>query len=364
MNAATEKQQLAELTLSLVNIPSESRDERRLAEHIGHTMEPLGLIERYRTSDYLLYTTERDTTLPLIVVAGHLDTVPAQANRPGAIDGSDVVGLGAADMKGGLSVMIQLAYWIARERPARALDVAFLFFAREELPVAESPLPELFELEPSLTSADLAIVLEPTDNAIQTGCLGNLNATLRFHGEAAHSARPWTGKNAIEVATQQLPALLAREREEIVIDGLSFYEVVSVTQISGGVADNVIPDLVECRVNYRFAPNRTVDAALERVVQLLGEDADVEISSISSGAPVASENVLVRRLESIVGRPLEPKQAWTPVAQFTDAGLPAINFGPGDPIYAHRRDERVAIASLHECLQSLKALVAAPQNRG
>ena len=364
MNAATEKQQLAELTLSLIDIPSESRDEHKLAEHVGQTMEPLGLIERQRTSDYLLYTTEREPALPLVLLAGHLDTVPEQGNRPGAIRGSDVVGLGAADMKGGLSVMIQLAYWVARERPTRVVDIAFLFFAREELPVAESPLPELFEVEAILSDAELAIVLEPTANAIQTGCLGNLNATLRFHGEAAHSARPWTGKNAIETATLRLPQLLAYEREEVVIDGLSFYEVLSLTQISGGVADNVIPDLVECRVNYRFAPDRSIDAALERFSELIGETADVEVTSVSAGAPVAAENALVRRLEAIADRPLEPKQAWTPVAQFAEAGIPAVNFGPGDPRYAHRRDERVAIAGLHECLSALKTFAAPPATAG
>ena len=358
MDAATESLQLAELTLSLVDIPSESRDERRLAEHIGHIMEPLGLVERRRTSDYLLYTTERDSSLPLVLLAGHLDTVPAQSNRPGAIQGTDVVGLGSADMKGGLAVMIQLAYWIARERPDRALDLAFLFFAREELPVVESPLPEVFRLEPDLRTAGLAIMLEPTANAIQTGCLGNLNATLRFHGEAAHSARPWTGENAIGVATRRLPTLLEREREEVVIDSLPFYEVLSVTQISGGVADNVIPDLVECRVNYRFAPNRSVDEARARVVELLGAEADFEITSVSGGAPVVAEDALVRRLQQIDGLALEPKQAWTPVAQFAEAGISAINFGPGDPVYAHRRDERVAFSALHDCLDVLKRFVA------
>ena len=321
-------------------------------------MEPLGLVERRRTSDYLVYTTERDEALPLVLLAGHLDTVPAQGNRPGAIQGDHVVGLGAADMKGGLAVMIQLAYWIARERPARSVDLAFLFFAREELPVTESPLPEVFELEPDLTDAQLAIMLEPTANAIQTGCLGNLNATLRFHGEAAHSARPWTGENAIGVAAGRLAPLLAREREEVVIAGLPFYEVLSVTQISGGVADNVIPDLVECRVNYRFAPNRSADEARARVVELLGLEADVEVTSVSGGAPVVAEDQLVQRLQQVDGLALEPKQAWTPVAQFAEAGIPAINFGPGDPVYAHRRDERVAVAALQRCLDVLKRFLA------
>ncbi len=351
--------QLAELTLSLVDIPSESRNERALAEHVGRMMEPLGLVERLRTDDCLLYTTDRDSSRPLVVLAGHLDTVPAQDNLPGRLEGGSVIGLGAADMKGGLGVMIQLAYWIARERPARGVDLAFLFFAREELPVAESPLPELFEREPSLTAADLAIVLEPTANTIQAGCLGNLNATLRFHGESAHSARPWTGTNAIGVAARRIDALSDLEREEVVVGGLSFYEVLSITQISGGVADNVVPDLVECRLNYRFAPNRSTSSARERARELVGADADLEITSVSPGATVAAGNELVGRLSGMGDFPIEPKQAWTPVAQFTGVGIPSINFGPGDPVYAHRKDERVDVSALSQTFDALKAFVAA-----
>ena len=359
MSAATESRQLAELALSLVNIPSESRDEQQLAEHIGNTMEPLGLVERQRTSDSLLYMTERDPALPLVVLAGHLDTVPAQGNQRGMLSGGNVIGLGAADMKGGLSVMIQLAYWIARERPSRAVDLAFLFFAREELPVVESPLPRLFDAEPWLTDADLAIVLEPTVNAIQTGCLGNLNATLRFHGESAHSARPWTGTNAIAVAAGGLAELVALERREVVLDGLPFYEVLSVTRISGGVADNVIPDLVECHLNFRFAPDRTPEDARARLVELVGAEANLEIVSLSAGAPVAAENDLVRRLRAVGDVAVEPKQAWTPVAQFSDVGIAAINFGPGDPVYAHRKDERVSIDALATCFERLATFIAA-----
>ena len=360
MSLREETTQLAELTLSLVDIRSESRDEQALAAHVGHAMEPFGLVERQRTPEFLLYTTDRDPSLPLVVLAGHLDTVPAQENLPGRLEGGDVIGLGAADMKGGLGVMIQLACWMARERPSRAVDVAFLFFVREELPVSESPLPELFALEPILTEAGLAIVLEPTSNAIQAGCLGNLNGTLRFRGDAAHSARPWTGTNAIALAATSLSALSALEPEEVVLDGLSFYEVISATQISGGVADNVIPDLVECRVNYRFAPDRTVPSAEARVRELLGAGAELEITSVSPGAEVSAENHLVRRLSTVGDLPVEPKQAWTPVAQFTEVGIPSINFGPGDPKFAHRKDERVSASALWQTFDVLRHFVALP----
>lgn len=358
----TETSQLAELTLSLVDIPSESREERALAGHVGHLMEPLGLVERQRCDDYLLYTTERDTARPLVILAGHLDTVPAQGNLPGKLAGDAVIGLGAADMKGGLGVMIQLAYWVARLRPSRRVDLAFLFFTREELPVSESPLPELFEREPSLLDAELAVVLEPTANTIQAGCLGNLIATLRFHGDSAHSARPWTGTNAITVASREINRLAGLEPEEVILEGLSFYEVLSVTQISGGVADNIVPDLVECRVNYRFAPNRSTESAVSRIRELVGENADLEIASVSAGAGVAAADPLVLDLSAVGGFAIEPKQAWTPVAQFTEVGIPSINFGPGEPEYAHRKDEQVSIGALWETLSALKSFITAEQS--
>ena len=362
--AAEKTQKLASLTLELVNIPSESRNEADITQYVSQVIKPLGLTELQCKEDYLLYITERDLSKPLVVLAGHLDTVPAQQNLPGSLEQETVNGLGASDMKGGIAVLVELARWISMEKPVLSVDLAFLFFVREELPVIESPLPELFALEPELTKADLAIVLEPTNNTIQVGCLGNLNATIRFHGEAAHSARPWTGENAIAIAIQNLPSLLEYNREEVLIDGLSFYEVLSLTQISGGVADNVIPDLVECRVNYRFSPDFSATQAIEKLTTIVGNQTELEITSVSGGAPVASRNALVKHLQIVGSLNIEPKQAWTPVAQFADAGIPAINFGPGDPVYAHKRNEQIAIASLGTSFEILKKFITSPLKLG
>ncbi len=342
---------LARRTLELVNIASPSRDEQRIVEQVRHAVSlPL----TYATDEALLFATGR-TARPLVLLAGHLDTVPAQDNLPGRIEDGCVVGLGASDMKGGVAVMVELASWAAAE-PAAACDLAFLFFVREELPVEESALPRVFAEAPLVLEADLVVVLEPTDNAIHAGCLGNLNATAVFRGESAHSARPWQGVNAIDVAVRGLAPVVAAEPFEVESGGLTFVEVLSATRIEGGIADNVIPDRVEVRLNYRYAPGRAPAEAEERLRELVG--GDVEITSNSPSASVATDSELVERLQRAGDLAIEPKQAWTPVAEFAAQGLDAINFGPGATRYAHRRDERVEIGELERTFDVLRRFIS------
>ena len=255
---------LARRTLELIDIASPSREEAALLEHVAGVV-PIPLV--YGTDEALLFATER-TGAPLVLLAGHLDTVPAQDNIPGRIEDGRVVGLGASDMKGGVAVMIELARWAAGS--PRALDLAFLFFVREELPAEESALPRVFAEAPLVLESDLVVVLEPTDNAIHAGCLGNLNATLTFHGESAHSARPWQGVNAIDLAVEGLAPVVAVPPLEVEVGGLTFVEVLSATRIQGGIASNVIPDRVEVGLNYRYAPNRTPVEAEARLRELVG----------------------------------------------------------------------------------------------
>jgi len=342
--------ELARRTLELVNIPSESRDEQRIVEHIRHAVSlPL----TYATDEALLFATVR-TGRPLVLLAGHLDTVPAQDNLPGRIENGSVIGLGASDMKGGVAVMIELAAWAAERSTALACDLGFLFFVREELPVEESALPRVFAEAPLVLEADLVVMLEPTDNAIHAGCLGNLNATAVFRGESAHSARPWQGVNAIDVAVRGLAPVVAAEPVEVESGGLTFVEVLSATRIAGGIADNVIPDRVDVRLNYRYAPGREPAEAEERLRELVG--GEVEITSHSPPARVATDSELVERLRRAGDLAVEPKQAWTPVAEFAAQGLDAVNFGPGATRYAHRRDERVEIAELERTFETLVEL--------
>jgi succinyl-diaminopimelate desuccinylase len=259
-------------------------------------------------------------------------------------------------MKGGLAVMLELAEWSFREPDALACDLAFLFFVREELPAEESALPRVFAEAPLVGRSDLVVMLEPTDNAIHAGCLGNLNATVVFRGESAHSARPWQGVNAIDVAVEGLAPVVGVEPLEVEVGGLVFVEVLSATRIAGGIADNVVPDRVEVRLNYRYAPNRTREEAEERLRDLVG--GEVEITSNSPPAWPATDSPLVERLRQAGGLAVEPKQAWTPVAEFAAQGLAAVNLGPGATRYAHRADERVAVAELERTFETLRRFLS------
>ena len=350
----TDASRLVRRTLELVDIPSESRAEAEIAAHVAREMNATGLECRHDDGEGFYWATPRRPGTPLVLFAGHLDTVPAQDNIPGRIEGDEVVGLGASDMKGGVAVMMELAAWIGSQRPALAMDVGMLFFTREELPVAESPVPDIFRACPELRDADLAIVMEPTDNTVQAGCVGNLMATLTFTGVSAHSARPWTGENAITKAVHGLLGVVDTGPRPVEIEGLRFTEVLSVTGIRGGIADNVIPDRVEARVNFRFAPDRDAASAQARLAELVGDAGQVEVTSVAPAGRVRVETPLVRALVDAGPFALEPKQAWTPVAQFTDEGVDAVNLGPGATRYAHRRDERIAVAELVRCEAALR----------
>ncbi len=346
-------QRLAELTLELVDIPSESGQEQALATHVASLL-PAPLEIAY-SGDNAIYARPPRSGGPLVLLAGHLDTIPIQANLPGRIEDGAVVGCGASDMKAGVAVMIELARWIAAEGPELAADPGFLFFPREELSLEESSLPGLFEAVPEFDQAELVIVLEPTDNELQAGCLGNLYANLLFRGESAHSARPWQGVNAIERAIEGLRSLIGVEPLDLPDGGLSFTEVISLTGIEGGIAANIVPDLCTARVNFRYSPARSAVEAEERVRELIGSEVEIEITSNSPAARVPSSSPLLERLRRCGDLELTPKQAWTPVAEFAERGLDAVNFGPGSPRYAHRADERVATVALERCYSVLRS---------
>jgi len=254
-------------------------------------------------------------------------------------------------MKGGVAVMLELADWALTGE--LELDLGFLFFTREELPADESPVPEFLVTCPEALEAELVIVLEPTDNELHLGCVGNLSAELTFRGVSAHSARPWTGENAIHKAAATLAPLAELEPLDVEVDGLVFREVVSVVAIEGGIADNVVPDRCLAGLNYRYAPGRTREQAEARVRELAG-DANVEILGNSPPAHVVLDRPLVTLLREAGGLAVRPKQAWTPVAQFAEAGLDAVNLGPGATRYAHRVDEQVETAELVRTYDALR----------
>ena len=336
---------LAQRTLDLVNIASESRHEAEVYSYIDACVP---LRTAFSDGESLLYAKREGK--PLVLLAGHTDTVPAQGNIPGRIEDGAVVGLGASDMKGGLAVMIELGRWAAETE--LAYDLGLLFFPREELGPAENPLPGVFERTGVVDEAQLVICLEPTDNTLQLGCLGNLNARIVFSGKSAHSARPWLGVNAIKLAFEGLQQVLDAEPRDVDIDGLVFREVISVTQLNAGIASNVIPARAEAILNFRYAPDRTPESAVERVRELVGTE--VEILANSPPAHVASRSPLVEQLRAGGGFEVQPKQAWTNVADFAARGLDAINLGPGGTRYAHAVDERVEISELERTYEALQ----------
>jgi len=349
----TAADRLAARVLELVDIPSVSGDEAALAAHVR---DVLGDRARDAADGCVLAGVTERADRPLVLLAGHLDTVPAQGNLPGRIEDGAVVGLGAADMKAALGVMVEL---LLDPPAARTVDLGAVFFPREELPFGDTALTPLLAREPGLQTADLAIVMEPTANALHAGCLGNVNATWTFSGTAGHSARPWLADNAIHRAAVGVAALAAREPVDHVFAGLTFREVASVVTIHGGIARNVVPDACVAEVNFRYAPGTSAAEAEARLHALCDRYGTLRIDANAPSGAVPEANPLVDRLVAAGALELAPKQAWTPVAELTAAGVDAVNFGPGDPAYAHRRDERVTIEALVTCHATLERFLCA-----
>jgi succinyl-diaminopimelate desuccinylase len=325
---------LARTALRLVDTPSESRHEQAAVELIRELMPGSPL---YDDGEVLLYGEGP------VVLAGHLDTIPAQGNIPGRIEDGAVHGVGASDMKGGIAVMVELARAGVRGR--------YLFFTREEVPVSESPLPALFATD-LLDGVELAVVMEPTDCILHAGCLGNLQARVTFHGESAHSARPWTGVNAIHLLVAGLQGLAALEPNDVTLDGLVYREVVSAVRVEGGIAANVVPAAASVELNYRFMRDDP-EARLRELVP----HGELEILSSSPSAPPALANPRIEHLRELVPD-VAPKQAWTPVAQFAEQGIDAINYGPGLTRYAHRVDEQIPIENLTLAYETLRTFLS------
>lgn len=341
--------------LEIVNVASESRDEAALAAHVLAELQAAGARDAGDTC-VLAGVTQRGER-PLVLFAGHLDTVPAQGNFPGRLQDGVVHGLGAADMKAGVGVMMELA----RALPdAATVDVGFVFFGREELPFGDSSLTPLLEREPGLRTADLAIVMEPTDNELHAGCVGNISATWTFRGVAGHSARPWLADNAIHRAGRGIAELAALEPVDHEFAGLTFREVISAVTVHGGVARNVVPDECVVEVNMRYAPGTSAQAAEARLRALCEPHGELRIDgNAPSGAVPEPGNVYVSRLVGAGGLTVAPKQAWTPVAELAAVGVDAVNFGPGKPLYAHRRDEQVEVEALVKSYDTLVRFLCA-----
>jgi succinyl-diaminopimelate desuccinylase len=283
----------------------------------------------------------------LVALCGHLDTVPVHADDRGGPrrEGGRLVAPGASDMKGGLAVMMALAEAL---RPAeRFCDLLLVLYAREEGPYLENELEAVLAEAPEVRQAALAICLEPTDNVVQLGCVGSIHATVTFTGRAAHSARPWQGENAVHRAGVLLAELAARPPREAVSGGQVFREVLTCTRVEGGQARNVVPERCTLNLNFRFAPDKTLEQAADELAALgARHGAEVVLTDRSPACPAFADHPLVERLLSRTGAAAEPKQAWTDVARLAGHGVPAVNLGPGATAQAHQRGEWVEVAAL------------------
>ncbi|HEU0247828.1 MAG TPA: succinyl-diaminopimelate desuccinylase [Gaiellaceae bacterium] len=342
---------LAGRTLELVDIPSVSGNEGAIRAHLL-TLVPPALAPEYAGDEAFFFAPRNRRAVPLVLLVGHYDTVPAQDNLPGEIRDGAVHGLGASDMKGGVAVALELVRDLAARAPG-PYDVGLVLFGREELPSEHNPLPALLAGSSAIRDTALAIVLEPTDGRIQAGCLGNVIGRLVFRGTSGHSARPWLADNAIEHAVAGLCPLLKLPPRPVVAGGLEFREVLSVTRLESGIADNVIPGQATATVNLRYPPDRTPEEAEAHLRSLTPAGATLEISSNAAPARVVTDSSFVRALRLAGDLEIEPKQAWTNVADFTAIGIDAVNFGPGDTAYAHRQDELVEIDALVHAYETL-----------
>jgi succinyl-diaminopimelate desuccinylase len=346
-------------TAELVAIPSLSQAERALADLVERELAAAGGVEVVRIGDNVIARTDlgRDQR---IVLAGHLDTVPANGNERPVIDGDTLWGLGAADMKAGIAVMLELAGALARGAAA-GVDLTWVFYSAEEIAREYSGLLVIDATRPDLLEGDLAILLEPTGAVIEAGCQGVLKADVTLRGARAHVARPWTGRNAIHRIGPVLAALGGWPGREPVVDGCRYREALNAVAIRGGVAANVIPDEVVLSINYRFAPDRDVagaTAALRAFIDPFLEEGDAlaVIDSAPAAAPGLS-HPLVGRLRAATGAAARAKLGWTDVAFFAERAVPAVNFGPGDPEVAHRADEHVSRGDLDAVYAALAALL-------
>ena len=345
------------LTAALVAVPSPSHREEMLASTIEERLRARApVLTLDRVAENVVVRTELGHERR-VVLAGHLDTVPPNGNERPRVEGDVLHGLGSADMKGGLAVLLRLAEELSAAPDRARHDVTFVFYECEEVAEEHNGLRRLFDERADLLAGDFAILLEPTDCWVEAGCQGTLHVRASFDGVRAHSARPWIGRNAIHEAAPALARVAAHEADTVEVDGLAYRESLEVVSIEAGVARNVVPDVCSFVVNRRFAPAYTVDDAIEQLRALL-EDADaVDVLNASPAAPPNLTHPLVAEFVETLDLDVRPKLGWTDVARFASRGVPALNFGPGDPELAHTADELVNRASVDRAYEVLARFV-------
>lgn len=348
------RERLLEALLFFLERPSVTGEEGRLCDDLEARVGKLSgwLVERV-SNNLVLSRREPSASREHLVLAGHLDTVPEPAGGlPVRVEEDRVYGRGASDMKAGDAVMLALLESFRWEESWA--EPIFVFYEREEGPYTENGLEAVFAESPWVLDAKLAFLLEPTENALEVGCVGTAQVEITFKGRPAHSARPWLGENALTAAGRFLARLHDRPAQKVVVDGLPFYEVLTPTMAQGGRAKNVVPDEFWININHRFAPGKARRDVEETFDELLQGCASYEIADFAPSGPVNLGNPLLQKLLA-TGTEVRPKQAWTDVARFAQRGVDAVNFGPGLPAQAHQQNEYVELALLlqsHECFRT------------
>ncbi|MDQ3484323.1 MAG: succinyl-diaminopimelate desuccinylase [Actinomycetota bacterium] len=335
---------IVDLTAALVDIESVSGNEKTITDTVEQALADVAWLDLWRHQNSLVARTALGRA-ERVIIAGHVDTVPLNANLPSRNDGELLHGLGSCDMKGGVAVGLALAASLAA--PNR--DVTYVFYEAEEVEADRNGLTLISAERPDVLEGDFAILMEPSNAQVEAGCQGTMRVDVTTTGTRAHSARSWNGVNAIHAAGEVLDRLQAYQPRRPEIDGLRFHEGLNAVYVVGGIAGNVIPDACTVSVNYRFAPDRSVAAAEAHLRDIFSEF-DVEVRDSAPGALPGLDRPAAAAFLAAVGGAAAPKFGWTDVSYFSSLGVPAVNFGPGNPELAHTQAEHVPLAQLRSCL--------------
>ncbi|MFX0591745.1 succinyl-diaminopimelate desuccinylase [Melissospora conviva] len=325
------------LTRALVDIESVSLDEKHIADCVEEVLRGVPHLSTYRHGNTVMARTELGRA-QRVVLAGHLDTVPINNNFPSELRGDLLYGCGTSDMKSGVALALNLAVTVADPR----YDVTYFFYEAEEIEARYNGLTLVSQAYPQWLEADFAVLLEPTHGVVEAGCQGTMRVVVSTTGARAHSARSWRGSNAIHAAGEVLRRLEGYEARRVEIDGCAYREGLNAVKIGGGVAGNVIPDRCEIEVNYRFAPDRTPEQAQEHLREVFA-GYEMRVTDSAPGAAPGLTAAPAQEFLAAVGAAPVGKLGWTDVARFAAMGIPALNFGPGDPNLAHHADEHVEL---------------------
>ncbi len=341
----------AALTAALVDVPSVSGTEDELAGLVEDALRPLPALQVERDGNVVLARTDTGAATR-VVLAGHLDTVPIAANVPSRLDGDVLHGCGTVDMKSGLAVLLRVAGLVGAGAVRPTLDLTWICYDGEEVEAARNGLGRIARTRPAFLQADLAVLLEPTGGVVEGGCQGTLRVVVRLRGVRAHSARSWLGANAIHAAAPVLDRLASYTPRTVDVDGLTYREGLNAVAISGGVAGNVVPDVCTVTVNYRFAPDRREDEALDHVREVFA-GFELELTDSAPAARPGLDTEIAGRFVAAVGGQPRAKLGWTDVSRFGGLGVPAVNFGPGDPNLAHKPEEHVSVREVRAAEDAL-----------